>query len=185
MTIDESLTLRKQKFNRAFHFVLSSEGGTNPDPIDRGGLTRWGISERQYPNIDIAALTINTAKQIYYNDYWLRNKCDKLSSDLATVLFDSSVNCGQNSAAKWLQRSCNKLGSHLKVDGIIGFKTLFEVHKYSPMKIQDLLVAERLRRYVWMLNRYPSQVKYIKGWLNRVSDLLDFTNISNPTMFTK
>lgn len=178
-----ALSIDHKKFNRSFHFVLISEGGTNDDPVDRGGLTKWGISEKQYPKLDIANLSLETAKHIYYNDYWRKNKCGLMPPDLATVLFDSSVNCGQPSGSKWLQMSSNKLGSTLLVDGIIGDLTMFEVRKYSSNRLLDLIIAERLKRYVWLLDEYPEQKKYIKGWIDRVSNLLTFVSVSDVQLF--
>lgn len=172
-----------RKFDRAFHFVIVSEGGTNDDPIDRGGLTNWGISQKQYPKVDIESLTIVQAKEIYKHDYWYKNKCNLMSPDLAMILFDSSVNCGTHSGAKWLQMACNKNGSSIKVDGIIGTKTMSEVNKYSPYKLHNIILSERLRRYVWMLNRYPLQKKYIKGWVDRVANLIEFSTVSDASMF--
>lgn len=183
MTAAETINYRKQKFYRAFHFVLVSEGGTNNDPVDRGGLTNWGISQKQYPKLNIENLSLSTARDIYYTDYWLRNKCDQMNPDLGVIVFDSSVNCGQASGAKWVQRACNKLGSDLIEDGVIGSKTLHELYKYSQFDIQELVLASRLRRYVNLLSSHPKQVRFIKGWISRVSNLLEFVSSSNVESF--
>ena len=63
-------------FLRAVKEVLKIEGGYVNNPNDRGGETKYGISKRAYPNVDIKNLTLDKAKQIYYNDYWYNIKLD-------------------------------------------------------------------------------------------------------------
>lgn len=167
----------QMKFDKAFNFVIISEGGTNNDPLDRGGLTNFGISQKQYPHLDIENITLDQARNIYYTDYWYKNKCYMMSSELAIVLFDSSVNCGQYAAAKWIQRACNKFGSNLVIDGIIGSRTCLEIIKYHPNSLLDLVISERLRRYIDLIEDYPEQIRFIKGWIRRVSFLLDYAQI--------
>ena len=44
-------------FTRAISFVLKWEGGYVNDPADPGGKTKYGISKRYHPKVDIKALT--------------------------------------------------------------------------------------------------------------------------------
>ena len=41
-------------FEQAFAIVAGEEGGLCRDPGDPGGLTKFGISQRAYPGLDIA-----------------------------------------------------------------------------------------------------------------------------------
>lgn len=82
------------KFDAAFDFVIGSEGGYSNDPDDVGGETRFGISKRAYPNVDIEQLTLEQAKQIYYRDYWTPAGCNALTGPMALLVFDCSVNQG-------------------------------------------------------------------------------------------
>ena len=75
-------------------FVLSAEGGLVDDGSDPGGLTKFGISQRAYPNLDIRELTIEGAKALYRKDYWNRFSCDKLPPGIALLVFDAAVNQG-------------------------------------------------------------------------------------------
>lgn len=165
-----------EKFRKALTFTLQSEGGTNSDPIDRGGYTNYGISSKQYPELDIKNLTESEAETIYFNDYWRKNRCYILAENLSIVLFDSSVNCGVPSAAKWMQMSCNHLGSKLVVDGIIGSHTTMEIIKYNPDHLLELIISERLKRYAYLIGKYPEQRKFISGWVTRVSNLLKYVH---------
>ena len=57
-------------FDRIIEFTLQEEGGYVNNPADPGGMTKYGISKRSYPNLDIANLTIDQAKAIYERDFW-------------------------------------------------------------------------------------------------------------------
>lgn len=85
-------------FDTAFDLVVGLEGGYSNDPVDPGGETKYGISKRAYPHIDIANLTIDQAKQIYRQDYWDRCACDTMSWERAICVFDMSVNQGPGAA---------------------------------------------------------------------------------------
>lgn len=159
-------------FEKAMQFIYKSEGGTNSDPLDRGGFTQFGIAQKQYPDIDLVYITREDADLIYMEDYWFKNRCDNLPYPLNIVVMDSSVNCGVSSTAKWLQSCCNRCGSKLLLDGIIGSRTLAEVSKYNERTLLEGIIAYRLERYTTLIKRYPKQVKFIRGWVRRVSDLL-------------
>ena len=58
-------------FDRALAAVLDWEGAVTNDAADPGGLTKYGISQRAYPSLDIASLTVEQAAVIYHQDYWL------------------------------------------------------------------------------------------------------------------
>ena len=92
-------------FDIAFEFVLKWEGGYVNDPNDLGGATKYGISSRSYPNLDIENLTVYDAKGIYYKDYWLKSGCDKLTSPMDIIIFDTSVNMGVGRAKGFLNES--------------------------------------------------------------------------------
>jgi len=79
------------------------------DPNDSGGETKYGISKREYPNLDIPNLTLQQAQQIYQRDYWNALNCDAHSWEMALVLFDCGVNQGV-SAAKGILPSISNAG---------------------------------------------------------------------------
>ena len=91
-----------ENFLKAMEFVFSWEGGYVDDPADPGGRTRWGISQRAYPDLDIANLTKDQARAIYKKDYWDKVGGDTLPAPLALVAFNAAVNCGVGRAKRWL-----------------------------------------------------------------------------------
>lgn len=80
--------------------ILEVEGGYVNHPNDPGGETKYGISKRAYPNLDIRNLTPEAALAIYRRDYW-----DKLPPGLEPAarwfLFDCAVNHGVSRASTW------------------------------------------------------------------------------------
>lgn len=89
-------------FSKAISFVLSWEGGYVDNPNDAGGETKWGISKRSYPDLDIKELTKEQAIEIYKKDYWNVMNCDYLSYPLDVVVMDTAVNMGVGRAQAFL-----------------------------------------------------------------------------------
>ena len=92
----------KKDFEKALKFVLKWEGGYSNDPNDPGGETKFGISKRSYPELDISKLTLKQAKEIYYQNYWLKTGCDELPYPFNIVVFDTAVNMGRRRAMEFL-----------------------------------------------------------------------------------
>src|SRR5262245_64575336 len=93
-------------FEPAVAKTLIREGGSRftDDPNDHGGATKYGISQRAYPNVDIRNLTEDQAKAIYKRDYWDKVGGDSIASQLvAENIFDTAVNMGVTTAVKLVQ----------------------------------------------------------------------------------
>lgn len=95
----------KENFERALEFTLTWEGGFVDNPTDPGGVTKYGISQKAYPDLDIRNLTIEQAKEIYKRDYWDRAACDNYLTPMDIIMFDTAVNMGVNRAGMLLGQS--------------------------------------------------------------------------------
>jgi len=95
----------KETFDKIIEFTLKCEGGYVNDPLDPGGETNMGISKRSHPDVDIANLTKEQAREIYYKEYWKQAGCEQLKWPLDAVVFDCAVNCGIELARSFLHRS--------------------------------------------------------------------------------
>lgn len=84
--------------------LLKVEGGYVNDPRDPGGETKYGISRRSYPNLDIARLTREDAVAIYERDFWTPIPAD-LPDALRWMAFDAAVNHGLGLSRGWLAGS--------------------------------------------------------------------------------
>src|SRR3990167_72919 len=129
-------------FDTAVEFVLGFEGDISDNPHDSGGLTRFGISQKSYPDLDIRSITRDQAKEIYRSDYWDRAKCNELPAQLAIILFDSAVNQGPGLAIRLLQKS---LG--VNADGAIGPITIAAAHRADLNTVVGELIARRAYQY--------------------------------------
>jgi len=85
-------------FQAAFTLVVGAEGGYVNDPNDPGGETKYGISKRSFPDVDIANLTLEQAQQIYLTRYWEPLQIDDKPWNIALLKFDAAVNQGANFA---------------------------------------------------------------------------------------
>lgn len=148
------------KFQRAVEFVLSQEGLYCNDPNDPGGETKYGISKRSYPSLDIAMITLDQAVAIYRKDFWDKCKCEEMPYPVALAVFDAAVNQGVSASIRALQKSLGVV-----VDGVIGTKTLAAITETNSTMLLVELVAQRCVLYATL-----STVKfYGLGWFRRVS----------------
>lgn len=105
----------KESFDKAFEFVIGAEGKLTDDPLDPGGLTKYGISHRAYPTKDIRNLTLDDAKAIYRMDYWDKCDCDDLPFPLDIAMFDTAVNMGVGKAKDIQMKSDNTIDGYLLI----------------------------------------------------------------------
>tara|TARA_R110002020_G_scaffold9501_4_gene37244 strand:+ start:15378 stop:15851 length:474 start_codon:yes stop_codon:yes gene_type:complete len=155
-------------FEEIIDHVIDHEGGYVNDPKDLGGETKYGISKRWYPEINIKDLTIDDAKNIYYEDYWVPSKAQDLPEDIRATYFDMCVNLGQKRAVKILQESVNSAGGpKLLIDGHIGPKTIQSSHRASKQRIQ----AYRCLFYGKIVENNPDQKRFYYGWFKRAINI--------------
>lgn len=155
------------KFADIIKRVLESEGGYVNDPDDPGGETKYGISKRSHPEVDIKNLTIDGALDIYRRLYWVPSKAEKLIPELRHQYFDMVVNAGQGNAVKILQKACNgkaKKGEKIAVDGRIGNITIGASEKLEVSRLK----AYRILYYAEKVQKNPTLEKYFYGWYRRV-----------------
>ena len=145
-------------FELAVNLTLAKEGVLSDHPDDTGGLTKYGISQTAYPNLDICALTQDDAIAIYKRDYWDKTKCEQLPYPLDVLTFDASVNHGTKPAVQILQRA---LG--VTDDGIIGPKTI-EAARKSPDNVCTMYFIHRMYAY----SQAKTFATHGKGWRNRL-----------------
>lgn len=145
------------------------EGKVTNSKTDRGGLTKWGISQRAYPKLDIRNLTRNDAIEIYHKDYWCPLRCnDFLSQALAEELFEFGVNAGVGTAAKALQTAINGRGRPVSVDGCIGSATLAAAVRIGQPELLAAFRTEAARHYRAIVQEHPGQSANLAGWMNRL-----------------
>lgn len=151
-------------FDQVFDKLINHEGGYVFNPHDPGGETKFGISKRSYPHLDIHSLTLADAKTIYRRDFWDRAQCDKLHPDLAFDLFDGAVNSGIGQAIRWLQRAVG-----VADDGVVGPLTLASINRENDTcAIRARYNGHRLD----FMTRLSTWDVFGKGWARRIASNL-------------
>lgn len=165
--------------------IVGREGGFTDNPKDKGGPTRWGITQavaRQYGYTgDMRTLPREVAKAIYLELYYVGPKFDQvhaLSPRIAEELTDTGVNMGQAVAAKFLQRALNAFNREasiypdITVDGQLGIRSLAALRAYLEhrgaegeevmLKALNCLQGER---YIGLAEGRPANEEFVYGWI--------------------
>jgi lysozyme family protein len=165
--------------------VIRREGDYSNHPADRGGPTRFGVTEATArAHGYFGSMTVYpraSAVEVYRNTYWELPRFDQVAPIYPTVaaeLFDTGVNMGPATAAKFLQRSLSLLNRgavdypDIAVDGLIGRGTIAALDAYQKrnggkgelilLKALDACQAER---YLDQAEGKPSQEAFLYGWL--------------------
>lgn len=175
------------KFGISLRF-LASEGAFDEDG---DGKADFDLDmDGDIDGADVRALTRGDAVFLYHRCFWKRLDCESHPRPLGEMLFDQGVNGGLVAARKLLQRALNtslmearqRMGSNsapalLKVDGVLGDlsrEAEIWVLKYPafgmPAIIANYRAAAR-ERYRAIAARYPSQRRFLNGWLARADRL--------------
>ena len=150
-------------FDEAFEALIGHEGGYVNDPRDPGGETKFGISKRAYPAVDIRNLTLDGAKAIYRRDYWAPVECDNLPAALRFHVFDAAVNSGLRQAVQFLQTAVG-----VAADGRFGPVTRAAVLAADPASLAAQYSGARLQ-FMTELLTWPT---FGKGWARRIASNL-------------
>lgn len=165
--------------------LIGKEGGYADHPVDRGGPTKWGVTEqvaRAWGYLGaMRDLPRGTAIQIYARRYWLDTGLADVATvapDIAEELFDVAVNMGTRWAGLFLQRALNALNRgasdypDIAVDGAIGRLTLDTLKRFFASRgvpglvvLLKAVMALRATRYIEIVETNPSQEVFLFGWL--------------------
>lgn len=170
-------------YNIAINRIIVNEGGYQNHPNDKGNYnsekvligTNHGISapvlERWRGYVpaehDMRNLSQNESLRIYKKNYWLPIWGDQIKDqDSADIIFDHSVNAGTGNGAKLAQRTLNKLGRNLVVDGAIGRKTIVALNSTDPTLFFETYKKGRIDFYRSISS--GSNSVFLNGWIKRV-----------------
>ncbi len=169
--------------------IISLEGDFSNHPADRGGPTRWGITEavaraNGYSG-DMRHFPRQAAVTIYKRNYWQRPAYDqvaRLAPRVAAELFDTGINMGTGTASGFLQRALNALNRgerdyrDILVDQKIGPQTLAALAAFIGRRgtrgeavLQKAIESLQGARYIKLAETRPANEAFLYGWLaNRV-----------------
>lgn len=157
--------------------LVVREGGYVDHPADRGGPTKYGITQetlagwRGHPvtAADVAALSVEEASEIYADRYVRPLARLEFIPDVFALMVDIAVMSGVATAIRLLQSTLNSMTTLdvLAVDGILGQKTVMAVVRMAPGRVVQAMVKARVLMLARMVERDPSQSVFLVGWLNR------------------
>ena len=169
-------------FETTFSRTIGHEGKFQTNPKDRGNWTggkegvgelkgtKWGLAAMTYPHLDIANITLEQAKEIYFNDWWLKLKMDCWPNVMKYQMFDAAFNHGTGRANQFLQ-----FAARVKDDGVIGPKTITAVNMTDPNDLVLRFLAKRLRYFT----EVKTWAEFSKGWSLRVAQCLEYAAEDN------
>lgn len=163
--------------------ILRREGGFVNHPADRGGATKYGITQKTLSAYigraalvsDVQALSDEVAREIYERNYYIAPRIDRLPESIQAFIFDCAVNHGPRRAIKFVQSVCNQAGYTplLSVDGAMGPKTRKAAEwadREMDIYFLSALLEERRNFYRLIVDERPSQEVFLAGWMNRVDE---------------
>lgn len=173
--------MNKNYFTNAFKKLIQIEGVYSDIEFDYGGKTKYGITEKFLNKIkyfkNIEKLNVNDAKKIYKKYFWNKLNLDKIIDyNISFEIFEASVHCGTFIAAKITQKSinyiykCLKIKNFLKIDGIIGNKTITAINSLTNYYIKYYIIIFNLLQgqyYLNIIDKNESQSKFLIGWINK------------------
>lgn len=151
-------------FDDFVSIIFDNEGGYVNNPKDPGGETKYGISKRSYPNLNIPNITKAQAKEIYKKDFYEPLNIEGLKSDnLKLQIFDHAVNAGKNEAIELLQKLVKA-----PVTGKTNQDLIKRANAYTTVGTDLSKYYKDIRKAAYMAKtNYPT---FGKGWFNRVDN---------------
>ncbi len=173
--------------------TLRFEGGYANVPGDKGGETYQGISRKFNPDwpgwvilerykpltrgdlINDTELK-NSVANLYFEKYFQKNQFHKFRFVLpALMCFDFAVHGGYK--PEGLQDMLNaRFERNLKTDGIIGDVTLASLNSIDPVQLSHAILDWRKAHLYGIVEKNPSQEKFLNGWENRLLYLRKLVN---------
>lgn len=159
--------------------LLKWEGGYVCDPDDLGGATNMGVTIETYraycrknglPHPSLARLKRMTKKEwreIVRTMYWERFGADGIASQSVANICVDWLWLSGSVAIKRVQEIVG-----VKVDGIVGVKTLAAINSRSPLSLFGAIKQARKEHIDEICEARPKNEKFRRGWLNRLNDLM-------------
>lgn len=133
--------------NSVINSVLEREGSGLVLNDNEQGASRYGITQKNNPSVNVTNLTKEGAAQVLKENYWDKYKIDSLPANVVPVVFDGVVNHGSAFAQKLVEAAKNGA---------------------SP----DQLIAMRKAEYERLATTNPAKYgKDLKGWMNRLDSV--------------
>ena len=169
--------------------LIDREGGYVDHPADRGGPTKWGITQAVARGHGYAGemrnLPRRIAETVYRKIYWQQPGFERVAAiapAIAAELFDTGVNMGPGVATGFLQRARiarNRNGqdyADIVVDRQLGPVTLGALKRFVDLRggkgetvLLKAIEALQGERYIALAESRPANEAFLYGWIaNRI-----------------
>ncbi len=147
----------------AINIINQQEGEFSDNPADRGGPTKFGITQETLKSLatgvdDISQITKSMASDIIVDNFLIKPGINKLPLSIKAQMLDMSVNHGPENAIKIMQRSMG-----LKETGKLDQQTLDAAASIDPNQLLD----SRIKFYENIVKNDKTQEQFLNGWKNR------------------
>lgn len=151
-------------------YIFEVEGGYSDVKHDRGGKTHWGLTETYLRRLKVE-LPQNKAQaaDIYRQHIWEKHNIAAFPRLIGWTYADAIVNHGLNRATRLIQA-----GLGVKVDGVIGPVTRQAALDANVFDYWQGYRRARVAHYAAIVERRPSQLKFYKGWVNRIFIMMEW-----------
>lgn len=136
-------------------------------PSDAGGRTSWGISERAHPEAWANGPPSRAEAATIYRAEYVAPFFSVPHEALRVALVDDGVMSGVAAATKRLQ---TVLG--VDADGVLGPRTIAAIAARPPLELLKAYVVERAVRITRLVQRRPSDLPNLTGWITRILSFL-------------
>jgi lysozyme family protein len=160
----------------ALVFTLKWEGGYTNHPLDPGGATNYGIIQVRYDQYrrdnglskhPVKNITVAEYTEIYDKYYWDPVRAQYVEGTLGLTLFDTAVNLGVGGCISRLQASLK-----VPVTGSWTQAISDKIHSSDQYEVALNICRLRIAKRYDRVKKKPSQVVFLKGWLNRDNSLI-------------
>jgi lysozyme family protein len=169
-------------FDEAMKFLIADEGDTfTDDPDDSGGPTKFGVTQKAYSRFlgfpvtsdMMKALTFDDVVPFYRHEFWTPLNCNRIKeAGIATAIFDTAVLYGITQAGVMAQQTLNLSGGLLRVDGLIGDRTIELLNQIPRSAFLNDFKRFVMQRIDHLVKTNPRTEKFRQGWENRARRLL-------------
>ena len=159
-------------FVKVAPLIIAAEGDEESDsPSDYGGQSKYGISKREYPDLDIANLTEEKALAILEEDYWQKYHVGQIENQgIANQVFFLLINMNPLQAIRIVQIAINACGRGIintTIDGILGSQTLQALNSIADGWLSNRIRLEAISYYLHVTDVDKTQIANFRGWVRR------------------
>lgn len=156
-------------FSVAVALTLKNEGGFVDNPADPGGATNMGVTQKDYPSINIRDLTVAQAEAFYQEKFWNALYSQIENQSVANKLFDLGVLFGIGTAVKILQEVLAPHFPDVKPDGGFGPVTLAAVNQSDAASLLVAYKTGMVARVIQVASNNPAERIFVSGWIRRIN----------------